>query len=205
MRKRDAGWTVAMVAVMASATLAEHAPRHADTDLTVCLTFSQALEQETSVKPAIFSEVNRIWAAMGVSVASTGQFENGCDRWILVKSAFEAAPEETASPRAIAWVPFVEKRARRVVFVRMNRACALVEAFNPKNMIRPRSQTDAQVAKLVGRSLAHELGHVLLNSLDHEKSGLMRASYGVHDASLSDVPSDYTLNARQLDRLFTAR
>jgi len=204
MRKRDAGWTVAMVVVMASTALADHAPRDTQTGLTVCLTFSRALETEAPLKSAILSEVERIWAPMGISVASTDQFENVCDRWILVKSALEAAPEETASPRAIAWVPFVEKRARRVVFVRMNRAHALIEAFNPKNMILPRSQTDAQLAKLVGRSLAHELGHVLLNSLDHEKSGLMRASYGVHD-TLSDVPSDYTLNARQLDRLFAAR
>jgi hypothetical protein len=204
MRTRDAGWTVAMVVVMASTALAEHAPRDTQTGLTVCLTVSRALEQETSLKPAILSEVNRIWAPMGISVASTDQFENGCDRWILVKSALEAAPEETASPRAIAWVPFVEKRARRVVFVRMSHARALVEAFNPKNMIRPPAQTDAQVAKLVGRSLAHELGHVLLNSLDHEKSGLMRARYGANDA-FAGLPSDYTLNARQLDRLFTAR
>jgi hypothetical protein len=53
---------------------------------------------------------------------------------------------------------------------------------------------------LIGRSLAHELGHILLNSLGHERSGLMRARYLAHDVK-RDLPSAYTLDARQLSRL----
>jgi hypothetical protein len=48
----------------------------------------------------------------------------------------------------------------------------LIDAFSPG--IRPRGLTDLLLAKLLGRTLAHELGHVLLNSLAHERSGLMR-------------------------------
>jgi hypothetical protein len=117
-----------------------------------------------------------------------------------VKSALEAGPEDAAGQTAIAWVPFVEKRARRIMFVRLSHARALIEAFHPTNMLRPSAQTDALLAKLVGRSLAHELGHVLLNSLEHDRSGLMRARYGADDV-LRDLPSAYTLDARQLSRL----
>jgi hypothetical protein len=190
--------------MLESTGLAQGAPRHPDAGLTVCLTFSNALEIVAPVKSAILSEANRIWTAMGITVGLTENLETACERWILVKSALEATPGDTAGPTAIAWVPFVEKRARRVVFVSLNHARCLIEAFSPTNMIRPPAQTDALIAKLVGRSLAHELGHVLLNSLDHEKSGLMRARYGARDA-LRDIPSDYTLNARQLDRLFASR
>ena len=81
----------------------------------------------------------------------------------------------------------------------MSHAIALVNAFKPG--IRPPALTEMLLTKLVGRSLAHELGHVLLNSLGHDRSGLMRARYGAHDA-LQDLPSAYALDARQLDRVF---
>jgi len=56
------------------------------------------------------------------------------------------------------------------------------------------------IAKLVGRSLAHELGHVLLNSTDHASSGLMRASYRAADV-LREPPSAYTFDDEQREQL----
>lgn len=196
----------AMTAAFAIATTlgAEAGERTRPANMTVCVTFSQALEMNASLKTPVLAELNRIWQPMGITVEETEKFQNNCDRWILLKSALEAGPEDAAGQTAIAWVPFVEKRARRVVFVRMNHARTLIEAFNPTNMLRPPSQTEALLAKLVGRSLAHELGHVLLNSMAHERSGLMRARYQTHDV-MHDLPSGYTLNAGQLDRLFAAR
>jgi hypothetical protein len=201
MTKRHAGWTVAMILVMEATGLAQQSTLNADAALTVCLTFSRALEMDAPLKTAILAEVNRIWRPMGITVDVTEEFRNPCDRWILVKSALEAQPEDAAGQTAIAWVPFVEKRARRVVYVRMSHARALIDAFHPKTMLRPPAQTDALLAKLVGRSLAHELGHVLLNSLAHERSGLMRARYHPDDV-LRDLPSAFTLNAEQRARLF---
>ena len=204
MTKRYAGWTVAMILVMDAVVLARHPGPNTDTGLTVCLTFSQVLEIDAPLKAGVLAEANRIWQRMGVTVNVAEESASPCDRWILVKSAIEAAPEDAAREIAIAWVPFVEKRARRVVFVRMSRAHTLIEAFSPRNGLRPPAETHALLTKLIGRSLAHELGHVLLNDLGHEKTGLMRARYGADDA-LRDLPSAYTLNARQLDRLFAVR
>ncbi len=116
----------------------------------------------------ILAETTRIWQPLGVAVGVPEDFENACDRRILVKSDREAGPEDMSRGTAIAWVPFTAGRARRVVFVRMGHAVALVNAFKPG--IRPPALTEMLLTKLVGRSLAHELGHVLLNSLGHDRS-----------------------------------
>ncbi len=199
MTKRTLGWTAAIVLVMATTARAQEST--SGPALTVCLTFSEGFElaAAASLKSGILAEATRIWQPLGVAVGVPEDFENACDRRILVKSDREAGPEDASRETAIAWVPFTAGRARRVVFVRMSRAVALVDAFKPG--IRPPALTEMLLTKLVGRSLAHELGHVLLNSLGHDRSGLMRARYGAHDV-LRDLPSAYALNAQQLDRVF---
>ena len=82
-------------------------------------------------------------------------------------------PEDASSETALGWVPFVEGRARQLVYLRVSRARTMIYAVSPGK--RPGGMTDLLVAKLLGRSLAHELGHVLLNSRDHDTTGLMRA------------------------------
>ena len=202
MTKRcAAGWTMAMILGIPMTGLAQQPVGDAAPPLTVCLTFSEALEMGPQTA-SVVSEVNRIWQPLGVTVGRSDEVGTGiaCQKWILVKSGLEASPEDaTTGDTAIAWVPFVAGRARRVVFVRKDYALGLIDAFSPG--IRPRTVTDLLLTKLVGRSLAHELGHILLNSLGHERSGLMRARFGAHDV-MRDLPSGYTLNAQQLDRVF---
>ncbi len=201
MTRRRVGCIVAFTLGLHTTTAGQQLQGQIDTALTVCLRVSQNLEMDAPLRTAVLAETARIWQPMGITIDAAEDHQNSCDRWILVKSALEAGPEDTAARRAIAWVPFVEKRARRVVFVRMSHARTLVESFSSTNMRQPPAHTDALVAKLVGRSLAHELGHVLLNSQSHGKSGLMRADYGVDDA-LRDLPSSYTLSASELEGLF---
>jgi hypothetical protein len=85
------------------------------------------------------------------------------------------------------------------VFLRVDRARTLIEALG--GVPRPDALTELLIAKLLGRSLAHELGHVLLNSRRHEPSGLMRPRYRDRDV-LSLPASAYTLTAVERARLF---
>jgi hypothetical protein len=191
-----------MIFGMQLTVLAQQPAGDAAPSLTVCLTFSGALEMRP-LTAAIVLEANRIWQPLGVTVGHSDELGTGtaCQKWILVKASFEASPEfATTGDTAIAWVPFVAGRARQVVFVKKDYALGLIEAFSPSLGIRPAAVTDKLLATLIGRSLAHELGHILLNSLGHERSGLMRARYLAHDV-MRDLPSAYTLDARQLSRL----
>ena len=168
----------------------------------VCLTLSEQLAIDAPLRTEILAELNRVWQPLDVVVSLRDESESRCDRPILVKAGHEAGVEDKSSEAAIAWVPFTAGRARQIVFVRADRARMLIEAFSPGGPgIRPPGLTNQLLAKLLGRSLAHELGHVLLNSRDHERSGLMRARYHPYDV-LRDLPNAYTLNPAQRERLF---
>ena len=48
-------------------------------------------------------------------------------------------------------------------------------------------ERDYRQGTLIGRALAHEHGHVLLNTVDHSASGLMRPVFGAKDALSVDA------------------
>ena len=147
----------------------------------------------------VLAESNAIWIQHGVGIRWTEQSGGRCDRLIAVKGDQEALAEDATSESALGWVPFVAGRARHLVFLRVGRARMLVNALSPGS--RPEGLTELLLAKLLGRSLAHELGHVLLNSRSHEESGLMRARYRASDVLSIPTPA-YTLNAVERARLF---
>jgi hypothetical protein len=180
-----------VMAVVASGPVAAQSPIHA-TQLAVCLVRSEKLPINARASAIILVEVNAIWAMHGVSVRWADDGRDGCARLITVKGEHEAFAEDAASESALAWVSFVEGRARQLVFLRVGRARLLVQELPPGTV--PKELTDWLTAKLIGRSLAHELGHVLLNSRSHQQSGLMRARYRARDI-LSVPTSAYTLNA----------
>jgi hypothetical protein len=114
-----------------------------------------------------------------------------------VKSDADARPEDIAHDAALGWVPFAAGKARRLVFLRVARAQSLVSALSPGT--RPEGLTRLLVARFLGRVLAHELGHVLLNSAQHQPKGLMREQYRAVDV-LSARLSTYTLDAGERAR-----
>jgi hypothetical protein len=156
--------------------------------LTVCLAMSPAIGLDGRERAAMFAEVQTVWQPHGVAVRH-GQADN-CDRLIVVKSDAEARPEDVSRESALGWVPFVAGRARRLVFLRVARAQSLVGEMSPGT--RPEALTRLLVARFLGRILAHELGHILLNSAQHQPTGLMRAHYRARDV-LSAPISTYTL------------
>jgi hypothetical protein len=167
--------------------------------LAVCLVLSDKLSISERVANIVLAELNAIWMPHGVGVRRAEPSDESCGRLISVKGDQEARAEDASSESALGWVPFVEGRARQLVFLRVGRARTLIDAISPGT--RPAALTELLIARLLGRSLGHELGHVLLNSLRHEDSGLMRARY--RDRDVLSVPiSAYTLNTAERARLF---
>ena len=167
--------------------------------LAVCLVLSHKLAISVRAAAVVLGEAHAIWAPHGVVVRLAEPADDNCDRLISVKGDQEARAEDATSESALGWVPFVEGRARQLVFLRASRARTLVDALSPGT--RPEALTELLVARLLGRTLGHELGHVLLNSRGHEDSGLMRARFREREV-LSVATSAYTLNAVERARLF---
>jgi len=159
----------------------------------VCLSLSHALAMSPSTQAAVLREVNVIWQQHGVTATNAASESATCDRRILVKSESEALPEDGRTTTALAWVPFAGTYARRLIFLRLGHVRALVESLGPGQW--PDGLRDGLVTKLAGRVVAHELGHILLNSREHERSGLMRDRYRAQDV-LRTHPSAYSLSVR---------
>ena len=197
MRGVLVGAAAAFIMVLAAAhSVAAAAPP----DLSVCLVLSPRLAIDTRGAGVMLSELTAIWTPLGVATRWADQSDGGCDRLIVVKADHEARAEDLTRTSALGWVPFVEGRARQLVFLRVERARMMVDALSPGS--RPAGLTDLLLARLLGRSLAHELGHVLLNSSGHSSSGLMRDHYRAGDV-LGIPTSAYTLNPAERTRLFT--
>lgn len=167
--------------------------------LAVCLVLSPNLSIGRRAASVVLAESTAIWTPHRVDVRWAEPSDESCDRLISVKGDQEAMAEDATSESALGWVPFVEGRARQLVFLRVGRARALIDALSPGT--RPEALTELLVARILGRSLGHEIGHVLLNSRGHENSGLMRARYRDRDVLIAPA-SAYTLNAMERTRLF---
>ena len=199
MRGRLASATFACVMAAAASGAAAAQSAVEPLQLAVCLSLSPKVSIGAHGAAVVLAESHAIWIQHGVGVRWAEQSGGRCDRLIAVKGDQEALAEDATSESALGWVPFVEGRARQVVFLRVGRARMLVDALSPGP--RPEGLTELLLAKLLGRSLAHELGHVLLNSLSHEESGLMRARYRASEVLRLSTPA-YTLNAVERARLF---
>jgi hypothetical protein len=166
----------------------------------VCLMLSPKLAIEPHVARIALSEVQTIWKDLGADIRSIEEADDRCARIVVVKSEYEALPEDLSRDDALGWVPFAAGNARQLVFLRVSRARRMIaEVITGVN---PDGLKNLMLAKLLGRTIAHELGHVLLNSQTHAASGLMRAQYRASDV-VRVRTSTYTLNAAERARLFT--
>jgi len=189
--------TACVIALAASGAAAQTAVQ--SRQFSVCLVLSPKLSISERAAALVVAESNAIWSPHGVGVRSAAPSNDSCDRLISVKGDHEALPEDVSSESALGWVPFVKERARQLVFLRVGRARAMIDALSPGP--NPDALTELLVARLLGRSLGHELGHILLNSRSHEAAGLMRARY--HARDVLNIPiSAYTINAAERARLF---
>jgi len=166
----------------------------------VCLVLSPKLALEPRVARLVLSEMQTIWKVLGAALRWVERVDDKCTRLIVVKADHEAFAEDLSDDDALAWVPFAAGHARQLVFLRVSRARLLLAGVITGT--NPDAFKDQMLARFLGRIVAHELGHVLLNSQQHAESGLMRAQYQASDV-LRVRASTYTLDAAERARLFT--
>ena len=58
----------------------------------------------------------------------------------------------------------------------------------------------ADVGRALGRILAHEIGHILLETSQHQRRGLMRATFSARDL-IGPQPRTYDLSSEEVERL----
>jgi hypothetical protein len=130
------------------------------------------------------SEVTAIWAPYGVDIhevsdrdaASTGAVRLSV---VLANHHIRTIP---ASALGSAW--FVGNSPQPTIFMYPQAVAELlstVTVFGRHEEQWARNFRDQMLGRMLGRALAHEVGHVLLRSRDHSSNGLMRARHSVTD------------------------
>ena len=170
-------------------------------------TISISVHASPDVSPRLvrwtFEEADAIWSDAGVRI-----------RWTLEAEAVPAAPDPGDRLRvvidhdrgmnlgadvAVGWVTFEGDQPRPEIHLSYTNAVNGLERIAPRTMMHLLSQmrVDELVATALGRALAHELGHYLLELKDHTRDNdLMHASWTA-DELFGPARPRFHLNAAQ--------
>ena len=201
-----AGW--ACVAMLAGAPDAMAAPDE------IVLSVRRIVSPHLT-KPDVDSlcgEVDRIWAAYGVRIEwheGTQMVAPGDSAHLVV---FVAPSDQCRPGRACGWLAALERvrnsysqqapagRPDAVITVSLPRAQRMADAaFRAELAEAARTiWARARLPILMGRAVAHEIGHYLLESREHSANGLMRSQYMPDDA-MQD--KGYVLDAAHAARI----
>lgn len=131
-------------------------------------------------------EVERVWHAASVELQWATKLPAGepmVDRIITVHVTDNPPDGTPIPPGALGAVPVVAGRMRQVIYVSPSAVKRLMATAH----ILPSDGLFADLyARTVGRVVAHELGHLLLRSVAHRPTGLMRDSFVARDVVSGD-------------------
>lgn len=133
-------------------------------------------------RAALVAEADALWARAGVRLI----WRNGGDRVLETERALRVLviPRPASGPSARSDYALGELLSfgppNALAVVSIDRVQALVNSSHPSSTMPPSLQA-TRTGIVLGRAVAHEIGHYLLNSRSHTDKGLMRASFDVHE------------------------
>jgi hypothetical protein len=152
------------------------------------------------------TEVKFIWARYGVDVRAVGVDDVARDRAIRLTVQSEDDADRHVSREALGSIRFLDGEPQPVIALYLNAIAALVSTTTALGLREPEwppALHDVIVGRVVGRALAHEIGHFLLRSRDHSRTGLMRALQRTTDL-VSEDRGRFLLRATDAARLVPA-
>ena len=126
-------------------------------------------------------EATRIWSRHRVTLSWTTRAQ--CDETVPIVFDADRLRAIAGTKRENALALTVFSGRSRVVYVSTSRAYQLVLQLH--DMVAE-GERDIRGGMLLGRVVAHELGHVLLGATSHTDSGLMRPMFGAEDVLSGD-------------------
>ena len=198
-----------VAAAVSSDVLARAAARQA---VTVGIVLGGHASAAARLVPALVAEADRIWRPRGVRVVPVAKDAvpreevrltlNFASLSEVVPSANQGSMGERTSGLGSIW--FDEDGAPSNS-ITIDEAAVMVHIAQTTLNNRPLadwppSVADQVMSRALGRVLAHELGHYLLRSKMHQRSGLMRAAFTGSDLTAWDT-TRFALDSNMLPRL----
>ena len=154
------------------------------------------------LKGTAMKEVTRIWATYGVDVALLKAAGRGRDGAVTLTVKLAAGLDERTVSGTLGLIRFREDVPDSEIVMYPDAIAALVSTtrFGTEDMFSPAAFRDLILGRVLGRALAHEIGHFLLRSRVHSAAGLMRAIQPV-TALVAPDRHDFGLSPDQVIRL----
>lgn len=132
------------------------------------------------------NEASRIWLRHGVAIVWNQPAASPCDTIEDVVFNDDDLVRLAGGKKDTALARTVFLGSSRTIFVSAPRAFEMLAQLRDRFFnIDNTGERDFRGGTLLGRVVAHELGHVLLTTMAHSKDGLMRPVFGLKDV-LSD-------------------
>lgn len=174
-----------MWAMMASLTILMMAPQTGATGDTV-LRVRIVRGLPATVLEQVRVEVDEIWRRHRITIEWVAtELRATTDRPDLIvgfadRPPTARTPERRRGKGPIAWIMFHDGRPTSFIQISQRAALAVLDSRSswdglPTTRSMPEMR-DRALGRIIGRALAHEIGHYLLGSNGHASSGLMRAS-----------------------------
>src|SRR5579872_3250905 len=150
---------------------------------------------------AFVQEAAAIWQPLGVSVTAAPRETGSLSGRVTV--VVDDGEVSASAVEPVGWIHFRgEGNPEPVIFISRTTAIRLLDGMASSREL-PVRRHDALVARILGRALAHELGHYLLASQRHSTHGLMRATWSI-DALDSEARSGFGISMDDVAELQTA-
>jgi hypothetical protein len=147
-------------------------------------------------------EVTRIWTTYGVDVAVVKPAGRGRDGAVTLTVKIASGLDERLMSGALGSIRFRDGVPDSEIVMYPDAIAALVSTtrFGTDDVFSPTAFRDVILGRVLGRALAHEIGHFLLRSRVHPAAGLMRALQPV-TALVAPDRRDFGLSPDEVIRL----
>jgi hypothetical protein len=141
----------------------------------------------TGLQPEVLNtvrqEIAEIWREYQIDIVFESEWtgeSRGPRPDLFVQFVNVQLQSKMSGAEAVAWIPFTDGRPLSFVRVSLPTAMALLKTRSwfdnrPLTHATP-TMRDEALGRIIGRAVAHEIGHYLLASRTHAKHGLMKAS-----------------------------
>jgi len=157
------------------------------------------------LEASAMEEVRGIWAAYGVDIQAVNQRDPGRDDAVRLSVVLANLPNVRTAPGMLGSIPFLDDTPEPVIILypgAVNTLISTVKVFERPDHDWPYLLRDVVHGRVLGRALAHEIGHYLLRSRQHSATGLMRAQQSTFDLISLDRRS-FTLSADEVRRFLS--
>lgn len=144
----------------------------------------QGLPMQPRLEAAAIDEVTNIWAAYGVDIQAVNPSDPRRDDAVRLSVVLANLPNAPTARGMLGSIPFLDDTPEPVIILypgAVNTLISTVKVYERPDHDWPDLLRDVVHGRVLGRALAHEVGHYLLRSRQHSATGLMRAQQSTVD------------------------